>query len=157
ARNDEDKIESAYRFLLGDLMPFGKNAVIRLEHGGENESTEHYQTVAYWYGRPGASLVKTDALQIGDEASEQSHHYASPQAPEPYGTTSRYEWAADSLSGGDGGPLADPADYAEFEFDAEPGRTYTIWVRGQNLDGSQTSDAFWMQFDDEIGTLRMGA
>ena len=52
AVDEEDKIESAYRFLLADLMPFGKNAVIHLEHGGENESTEHYETVAYWYGLP---------------------------------------------------------------------------------------------------------
>ena len=44
AKNDEDKIQSAYRFLLADLMPFGKNALIRLEHGGENDSTEHYKT-----------------------------------------------------------------------------------------------------------------
>ena len=36
AKNEEDKIESAYRFLLADLMPFGKNARIRLEHGGTN-------------------------------------------------------------------------------------------------------------------------
>src|SRR5437764_9096421 len=34
ARCAEDKIESAYRFLLADLMPFGKNARICLEHGG---------------------------------------------------------------------------------------------------------------------------
>ena len=54
AKNDQDKIQSAYRFLLADLMPFGKNARIRLEHGGENESTEHYETVTYWYGLPGA-------------------------------------------------------------------------------------------------------
>ena len=52
AINDEDKIESAYRFLLADLMPFGKNAGIHLEHGGTNESTEHYETVTYWYGLP---------------------------------------------------------------------------------------------------------
>ncbi len=44
AKNDEDQIESAYRFLLADLMPFGRNALIRLEHGGANQSTEHYQT-----------------------------------------------------------------------------------------------------------------
>ncbi len=49
AKNAEDKIESAYRFLLADLMPFGRNAVIRLEHGGENQSTEHYQTVTSRY------------------------------------------------------------------------------------------------------------
>ena len=62
-RTTEDKIESAYRFLLADLMPFGKNARIRLEHGGTNQSTEHYETVTYWYGLPSPSLVKTDELQ----------------------------------------------------------------------------------------------
>src|SRR3984885_11724450 len=56
AVNEEDKIESAYRFLLADLMPFGKSAVIHLEHGGNNESTEHYETVAYWYDFGATSL-----------------------------------------------------------------------------------------------------
>ncbi len=96
AKNAEDQIESAYRFLLGDLMPFGKNAVIQLEHGGNDESTEHYQTVTYWYGRQGASLVKTDELKIGDVASETAHHYDSPQASEPIEVVSRYEWGPDS-------------------------------------------------------------
>jgi hypothetical protein len=99
AKNDEDRIESAYRFLLADLMPFGRNAVIRLEHGGENQSTEHYQTVTYWYGLPGASLVKTDELKIGDTESEAAHAYVSPQASEPYEITSRYEWGVDKLAG----------------------------------------------------------
>ncbi len=97
AKNDEDKVESAYRYLLGDLMPFGKNAIIRLEHGGTNESLEHYQTVTYWYGRSGASLVKTDELKVGDSASEQAHHYVSPEASEPYEIRSRYEWGVDKL------------------------------------------------------------
>jgi hypothetical protein len=97
AKNDEDKIHSAYRFLLGDLMPFGKNARIQLEHGGENESEEHYRTVTYWYGAPAASLVKTDTLKIGDAASEQMHDYSSPEASEPYEITSRYEWGPDAL------------------------------------------------------------
>jgi len=99
AVSEEDKIESAYRFLLGDLMPFGKNAVIHLEHGGVNESTEHYETVAYWYGLPLPSLVETDQLQIGDSAAEQAHSYHSPQASAPYEISSRYEWGVDSLHG----------------------------------------------------------
>ena len=99
AVNAEDKIESAYRFLLADLMPFGRNAVIRLEHGGTNESTEHYETVTYWYGLPSSSLIKTDALQIGDAASEQEHRYSSPQASAPYAITSRYEWGVDTFEG----------------------------------------------------------
>ena len=97
ARNDLDKIESAYRFLLADLMPFGKNARITLEHGGTDESVEHYETIAYWYGLPAASLAQTDELSIGDEQSEKAHEYSSPQASAPYELTSRYEWGVDRL------------------------------------------------------------
>lgn len=99
AVNSEDKVESAYRFLLVDLMPFGKNAIIRLEHGGTDESTDHYETVTYWYGLPSPSLVQTDVLQIGDAESEKKHGYWSPQASAPYTITSRYEWGVDSLGG----------------------------------------------------------
>src|SRR5690242_15475328 len=79
-------------------MPFGKSAVIRLEHGGENLSTEHYQTVTYWYGAPAAALIKTDTLRIGDATSEKTHHYVSPGASEPYEITSRYEWGVDTIT-----------------------------------------------------------
>src|SRR5262249_298506 len=91
AKSPQDKIQSAYRFLLADMMPFGKNAVIQLEHGGINQSTEHYETLAYWYGIPAASMVQTDELMVGDEASEQAHKYVSPDASKPYELESRYE------------------------------------------------------------------
>jgi hypothetical protein len=103
AKNAEDKVESAYRFLLADLMPFGRNAVIRLEHGGQNESNEHYQTLTYWYGAPKASLIKTDELKIGDPSSESAHRYLSPDASEPYVISSRYEWGVDSIDDRSGG------------------------------------------------------
>ena len=99
AVSEEDKIESAYRFLLADLFPFGKNAVIRLEHGGENKSTEHYQTVTYWYGAPKATLMKTDELKIADAASEKTHEYHSAAGSEPYEINSRNEWGPDTLDG----------------------------------------------------------
>ena len=95
----EDKVEAAYRFLLADLMPFGRNARIQLEHGGVNESKEHYETVTYWYGRPGASLVQTDELRIGEEASERAHGYQSPEASAPYEISSRYELGPDHAQG----------------------------------------------------------
>jgi hypothetical protein len=95
AKNDEDKIESAYRFLLADLMPFGNRAVIRLEHGGLDDSTEHYQTVTYWYGAPFATLVRTDELTVADAKSAQAHHYNAPG--ETYEIESRYEWGPDTL------------------------------------------------------------
>jgi hypothetical protein len=99
ARDDLDKIESAYRFLVADLFPFGRNGRITLEHGGANDSKEHYETVTYWYGLPGASLVKTDDLNVGDVESERAHGYRSPRASEPYEIVSRYEWGVDTLRG----------------------------------------------------------
>jgi hypothetical protein len=80
-------------------MPFGKNARICLEHGGTNESTEHYETVTYWYGTPSPALKKTDELQVGDVRSEKAHAYHSPDASAPYEITSRYEWGVDKLRG----------------------------------------------------------
>lgn len=99
ALNEDDKIESAYRFLIADLMPFGKNAVIRLEHGGNNESQEHYETVTYWYGVPRSTLELTDYLDVGSVQSEQAHSYESPDASTPEIVSSRYEWGVDTLNG----------------------------------------------------------
>lgn len=97
ARDEADKIESAYRFLLADLFPFGKNARIQLEHGGTNNSTEHYRTVTYWYGIHQACLVQTDALHVGDPVDEQKHCYSSPQASAVQTVTSRYELGVDHV------------------------------------------------------------
>lgn len=97
AKDDKDLIESAYRFLLADLMPFGHRAVIQLEHGGENLSPEHYETLAYWYGLPAPSLIKTDELDIGNTDNEKLHNYVSPDASETQKITSRYEWGIDQF------------------------------------------------------------
>ncbi|HEY9534608.1 MAG TPA: DUF2961 domain-containing protein [Mucilaginibacter sp.] len=95
AKNDKDLIESAYRFLLGDMMPFGKRAVIKFEHGAENLSTEHYEAVTYWYGLPAPSLIKTDEIDIGNITSETNHHYISPDASAVEKISSRYELGID--------------------------------------------------------------
>jgi hypothetical protein len=97
AANADDLIESAYRFLLADLMPFGKNARLQLEHGGTDDSTEHYRSVAYWYGLPGTCLVQTDALHVSDAGDEQAHGYASPAASGVDTLTTRYEWGVDHI------------------------------------------------------------
>jgi hypothetical protein len=99
AKNAEDRIESAYRFLLADMMPFGRNARICLEHGGTDESVEHYRTLTYWYGIPSPSLLMTDTLKIGDPAAEAAHRYVSAAASAPYSITSRYELGVDHIDG----------------------------------------------------------
>src|SRR4029079_17760592 len=88
-----------YRFLLADLMPFGRRAEIHLEHGGNNDSKEHYESVTYWYGLPSPCLLLTDQLKVGDLASEKAHAYESPNASVPAEIESRYEWGVDKLKG----------------------------------------------------------
>ncbi len=97
AVNTRDKIESLYRFLLTDYFPFGKNARIQLEHGGENDSTEHYQTLTYWYGAPKACLARTDSLQLGDATSESAHAYASPAASIATQVSTRWDLGVDAV------------------------------------------------------------
>lgn len=99
AKNPEDKIESAYRFLLSDLFPFGRRARIALEHGGTNNVDQHYETVAYWYGVPSPTLIQSDTLTIGNKDSELAHKYVSPSGGKPYSIESRYEWGVDTLDG----------------------------------------------------------
>ena len=99
AKCPEDLIQSAYRFLLADLMPFGKRALIQLEHGADNTSVEHYETVTYWYGRNRATLLLSDQLDVGNPASEQTHRYQSQGASMVYHLDSRYEWGPDTING----------------------------------------------------------
>jgi hypothetical protein len=96
AKNEKDLVNSAYRFLVADLFPFGNRAVIGLEHGGTNTSTEHYSGVVYWYGMDSPSLVLTDHFNCCDEGVEvREHEYKSPTASKPYTLVSRYEWGPD--------------------------------------------------------------
>ncbi len=99
AKDPEDLIQSAYRFLLSDLMPFGKNARITFEHGGDNNVPEHYRSVTFWYGINQPCLILTDTLEVGDTADEQRHGYESPQASPVQTLSSRYEWGVDHLNG----------------------------------------------------------
>jgi hypothetical protein len=94
-----DKVHSAYRFLLSDLIPFGRNARFTLEHGGVNETDEHYETVTYWYGLQQSALVLTDELDVGNEESEKRHQYASPEASAPETLASRHEIGVDHVPG----------------------------------------------------------
>jgi Protein of unknown function (DUF2961) len=99
AVNNKDLIQSAYRFLVADLMPFGNRAVIRFEHS-ENVSLEHYEAVTYWYGLPSPSLIKTDSIDIGNVGDEKRHAYISPKAPATETIHSKYEWGPDVFPSG---------------------------------------------------------
>jgi hypothetical protein len=96
AENDLDLINSAYRFLIADHFPFGKRAVIRLEHGAMNSYDEHMSGVVYWYGVNSPSLVLTDELNVCNAEDRRRHRYSSPTAVDCYPLVSRYEWGPDT-------------------------------------------------------------
>jgi hypothetical protein len=100
-----DKIHSAYRFLLSDLIPFGRNARFTLEHGGTNDSNQHYETITYWYGLQSPALVLSDELDIGNEKSEVEHEYKSPEATVAETLTSRHEVGVDHVAREGGGQI----------------------------------------------------
>ena len=94
-KSDRDLVNSAYRFLIADLFPFGNRAVAGLERGGDNTSSDHYSGVAYWYGSPSATLVMTDELNVCHAEDAKEHAYNSPTAEEPYKLVSRYDGGPD--------------------------------------------------------------
>jgi hypothetical protein len=100
AKTELDLVNSAYRFLIADIFPFGNRAVINLEHGGLNNMAEHYSGVVYWYGVNAASLVLTDQLNVCNAEDIKRHGYLSPRAEAPYYLVSRYEWGPDRDTGG---------------------------------------------------------
>jgi hypothetical protein len=90
-KEPEDGIESLYRFLLSDVMPFGAHARLQLEHGGGDESEEHYRTTSFWYGSPRACLVETDRVRVGDVEDERMHQWSATGVTELRTVTSRHE------------------------------------------------------------------
>ncbi len=93
---EKDLVNSAYRFLIADHFPFGRRAVIGLEHGATNNKMEHYSAVTYWYGIDSPSLVLTDEVNVTNKESMRLHNYNSPTAEEPYSLVSRYEKGPDT-------------------------------------------------------------
>ncbi len=67
-----------YRFLIADSIPFNNRLVVNWEHGGANESTNHYRATMLWYGTPTETAVASDDLLPAAPASARSHGYASP-------------------------------------------------------------------------------
>ena len=82
---------SAYRLMLADAVPWGSSILFGIEHGGTDDVPATYGSTAYWYGRSQVTLLATDALQIGDSASEQAHGYSSPDPGQVTTLTTTYE------------------------------------------------------------------
>ena len=142
---------------MADLMPFGKNARIQLEHGGLNQSAEHYKTVAYWYGSPGATLVKSDELNVGDTASERAHHYVSSDASKPYEITSRYEWGPDLYLTGAAGQILYPLGFRSLtqpDLPGADGANVVVAFPAHKDTGRKTTN--WSEFTLKLESKNFG-
>jgi hypothetical protein len=142
AKNDLERWHSAYRFLLSDLLPFGRNARVTLEHGAENMSTEHYDTVTYWYGLNRSCLALTDAMDVGDVKDEELHAYRSDGAGERVTLASRFELGPDRLPISGGGwpePATGSPSFEVFPPVSDDGRRtrgateFTLQVQKDNV------------------------
>jgi len=66
---------TAYRFHLGDVVPFSESIRVSMEHGPTNDIAGDYESVAFYYRKPAKGLVATDSLDVGNPASEAAHGY----------------------------------------------------------------------------------
>ncbi|MFG1709590.1 glycoside hydrolase family 172 protein [Nonomuraea sp. M3C6] len=71
----ESDCTGAYRLMIGDAVPFGSSITFDIEHGWTNNVEGVYSSTAYWYGSGRDATAQTDALTVGDPASERAHGY----------------------------------------------------------------------------------
>ena len=119
------QIQSMYRWLLGDAIPFGESIQLSIEHGGTNMVDQEYEAVTMFYARSGAWLRLVDKVTIGDPLSESQHNYSNTDAGEVYHIT----------SGWVGAPPANDSDTGSAP---NPIQTAMVTVSAREIKGSST-------------------
>ncbi|TKJ39706.1 hypothetical protein CEE37_10530 [candidate division LCP-89 bacterium B3_LCP] len=66
-----------YRFMLGDLIPYGNSIRILAEHGHDNLELIEYAATIYSYNHSEVALILSDHLDVGDPAEEATHSYVN--------------------------------------------------------------------------------
>ena len=142
----EYQCDGTYRLMLGDAVSFSSSLRFGIEHGPASNEPARYSSTAFWYGHPGQpSLRSTDAIDVGDEASETEHAYTSDGTVSEL--TSSYEGDFDTEQVTDtveqaAGPISfemavDPANQGvrlrRTSDQTEAGQAVTVSVAGQDL------------------------
>ena len=68
--------DGTFRLMLTDAVPFARSLRFGIEHGPANDVDAFYSSTAFWYGRDGDGLRETDAVDVGEPASEAAHGYS---------------------------------------------------------------------------------
>lgn len=74
-RDDRALHSSCYRLHVGDLIPYSSALRFGIEHGGESDQPAYYRSLAFYYQLDLPAAHLTDALDLGDAASEAAHGY----------------------------------------------------------------------------------
>ena len=80
-----------YRFLIADSIPFNRHLLVRWEHGGADESTHPYRSVALWYGTPTQTALLSDEVLPGSSESRLAHGYSA-FGEQTYQLSASYEY-----------------------------------------------------------------
>ena len=66
----------AFRWHIGDFVPFNRTIDVTIEHGTGNTVPANYESVAYYYRSCLTGLVVTDTFRISDISSETAHAFS---------------------------------------------------------------------------------
>jgi hypothetical protein len=80
-----------YRFHYSDVIPFYKRGVFGIEHGGTNDHSSDYYSVAYYYVKSIQTAIPTDTLELGDSTSMANHSYTAHSSATTAGKTYYFE------------------------------------------------------------------
>ncbi len=88
---------SCYRLHIPDRVPFRTHILAGIEHGGDNDVSAYYSSVAYWYGIPTPGMMHTDTLDITNPDDELVHNYSLSSGSHTHILSSRYPGDHDTV------------------------------------------------------------
>ncbi|HEY2674211.1 MAG TPA: DUF2961 domain-containing protein [Rugosimonospora sp.] len=80
-----------YRQMIADAVPFNTQLTFGIEHGSVDDVAANYSSTAYWYGQDTDRQALSDSLDVGNQASEKAHGYASTDPGTATTLTATYE------------------------------------------------------------------
>jgi hypothetical protein len=87
-------VVSQYRLLLADPWGFRRSIRVGIEHGGGDGIVTSTRSVVFWYALAGPGTAASDAIDVGEVASEAAHEYQS-ESPGTFTLTAFYEGEED--------------------------------------------------------------
>ncbi|MGE5482417.1 MAG: glycoside hydrolase family 172 protein, partial [Bacteroidota bacterium] len=88
-------VTSVYRWFVPDPVSFRDGIVYSIEHGGQNDATADYESVAFWYGVAAIASRLTDEFRPADSADQLIHQWQVAGTADSQLLTSSFEGPLD--------------------------------------------------------------